>query len=242
MKNLIKYLLQTLLGFKNYLYVFSIFKIKTLKTDPKEKDFFYFLDLLSPTDTVLDIGANIGIMTFFLSKKLVKGQVHSFEPIPDNFSILQRIVKRYNCKNVKLHDYALGDKNTSVEMVLPVVNAVKMQGLSHVIHESIDTFNDGEVIKVESSKLDSVFSNEKVDAIKIDVENFEFYTLQGGIILLEKYHPKIYIELWENENRNQCFELLKGLGYAIYVVQNNELAEYDSSLHPQQNFIAIKKG
>jgi hypothetical protein len=38
-KNTIKYILQKILGFQTYLFVFSVFKIKTLHSDPKEKDF-----------------------------------------------------------------------------------------------------------------------------------------------------------------------------------------------------------
>ena len=147
MKNSIKYILQTLLGFKNYLYVFSIFKIRTLKGDSKEGDFFHFLNLLKENDTVLDIGANIGIMSVHLSEKVKSGHVHAFEPIPQNFEVLERIVTKFNLSNITLHNYALGDEEKQIEMVLPVVSSVKMQGLSHVVHESIEEFNDGEIIR-----------------------------------------------------------------------------------------------
>lgn len=42
MKNFTKYILQKLLGFRNYLFVFCLFKIKTLHSDKNEKDFLYF--------------------------------------------------------------------------------------------------------------------------------------------------------------------------------------------------------
>ncbi len=46
MKNSLKYILQKLLGLKTYLYVFALVKIKTLRNDSKENDFFTFLSLL----------------------------------------------------------------------------------------------------------------------------------------------------------------------------------------------------
>ncbi|MEN9442625.1 MAG: hypothetical protein RLZ33_2702, partial [Bacteroidota bacterium] len=56
------------MGFRTYLYVFAIFKIKTLRSDSKEKDFFHFLSLLEDgKGAVLDVGANIGIMTVHLA-------------------------------------------------------------------------------------------------------------------------------------------------------------------------------
>ncbi len=64
------------MGFRTYLYVFAIFKIKTLRSDPKEKDFFHFLSLLKDgKGAVLDIGANIGIMTVHLARKLPNSTV-----------------------------------------------------------------------------------------------------------------------------------------------------------------------
>jgi ubiquinone/menaquinone biosynthesis C-methylase UbiE len=82
MKNTIQKYLQKILGFNNYLFIFSVFKILTLRFDRKENDFFYFLRLLPENAIVLDIGANIGIMSVHLCKNVKKGMVYAFEPIP----------------------------------------------------------------------------------------------------------------------------------------------------------------
>ena len=136
MKNAVKYILHTLLGFKNYLFVFSLFKISTLKRDKKEKDFFQFLRLIPENTAVLDIGANIGIMTVHLAR--IKGAtVYAFEPMPNNIAAFQRIVRHFKLSNVKLFEVALGNTEGEAEMVMPVISSVRMQGLSHVVHESI---------------------------------------------------------------------------------------------------------
>ena len=96
MKNTLKYILQKILGFQTYLFVFSVFKIQTLYSDPKEKDFFQFLSLLKDGEgAVLDIGANIGIMTVHLAQKLPNSTIHAFEPMPSNYSVLKKIVNRF---------------------------------------------------------------------------------------------------------------------------------------------------
>ena len=149
MKSLIKKLLQALLGFDNYLFIFSLFTIFTLRWNKNERDFFHFLKLIPKDSTILDIGANIGIMTVHLAKTFKSSTIYSFEPIPNNLKTLQRIIRFFHLNNVKVIDKALGNESGTIEMVMPVLNDVKMQGLSHVVHDSIDEFNEGEKFNVE---------------------------------------------------------------------------------------------
>ena len=172
MKNLIKLFLQNILGFNNYLYIFSIFKIFTLKFDKDEGVFLNLLKLLSDDSVVLDIGANIGIMTILLAKKCNKGKVFAFEPIEDNFNALQRVLKFFKIKNTIAEKIALGNKDQTVKMILPTKNFVKLQGLPHII-TSVDSQEEGIKYDVTQKTLDSFWNNreDKISAIKIDVEN-----------------------------------------------------------------------
>src|ERR1043165_620434 len=110
MKNRVKYLLQKTLGLKTYLYVFALYKIRTLRSDKKENDFFTFLSLLKDgKGDVLDIGANLGIMTVHLANQLPNSTIHAFEPMPLNISVLRRIIAKFGLKTTKVHELALGD-------------------------------------------------------------------------------------------------------------------------------------
>jgi FkbM family methyltransferase len=242
MKNGIKYILHKILGFKNYLYIFSLFKIYTLKRDKNEKDFFQFLKLIPENTTILDIGANIGIMTVHLAS--IKGaDVFSFEPMPNNITAFQRIVKYFKLDNVKLFKIALGNSEGEVEMVMPVISSVRMQGLSHVVHESIKENNEGQRFKVPLKKLDNlqdIITNPKrISAIKIDVENFEFFVLEGAKELIKRDKPVVYAELWDNENRYNCFKLFDSLTYNTYVAVDNALVLFNKDIHIKQNFIFL---
>ena len=237
MKNTVKYILQKLLGYKKYLFVFSKYKIKTLKKDKKEGDFFLFLDEIKGDGDVLDVGANIGIMTYHLSKKFPKKLIYAIEPMPNNLNVLKKIIKHYHLNNVKVLPYALGETSGDIEMVLPVNGKVKMQGLAHVVHDSINEWNEGEKIKVECKTLDELFDKSSICAIKMDIENFEYFALKGGINLLKNNYPIIYLELWENDNREQCFKLLESLGYSTYINHQNNLTPYNPLVHKKQNFI-----
>lgn len=241
MKNAIKYILHRMFGFKNYLFIFSLFKIYTLKRDRKEKDFFQFLKLIPENTAVLDIGANIGIMTVHLARAIKNVTVYSFEPMPNNIEALKRIIAHFRLKNVRLFEVALGNTEGEVKMVMPVISNVKMQGLSHVLHDSIKENNEGEIVNVPLKKLDALEelmnSHKRISAIKIDIENFEFFALDGGKQLIFKNKPVVYAELWDNGNRANCFKLFKDMGYKTFVAENDSLVEFDVKKHQKQNFI-----
>ena len=84
-----------------------------------------------------------------------------------------------------------------VKMILPHQGKTKMQGLSHVKHESITEWNEGEEFTVPLKMLDNVLNGQTIQGIKIDVENFEYYALKGGRRILTDNKPIIYAELWD---------------------------------------------
>ncbi len=243
MKSWIKKILQKLLGFDRYLFVFALSIISTLRWNRNERDFIYFLKLIPDGGTVLDIGANIGIMSVWLGRKLKQTKILAFEPIPQNIKALKKVLRFYGVRNVQVIEKAVGNKNGKAEMVMPILDEVKMQGLSHIVHESINEFNEGNVYQTSIIKLDDCLELQNDDlrltAIKLDVENFEYFALAGAKSLILKHKPLIYTELWENENRNKCFELLQSIGYNIQVIHNRQLIAYDENRHHTQNFFFV---
>jgi FkbM family methyltransferase len=232
--------LQQGLGFRRYLYVFALFKIKTLKKDSNERDFFHFLSLMKDGDgDVLDVGANIGIMTVHLAKHLPNSTIHAFEPVPDNLNVLKKIIKRFKLRKIKVHEMAVGDQSGTIRMVLPVQSGAKLQGLSHVKHETITEWNEGLEFNVLVNTLDNVLNGERIQGIKIDVENFEYYALKGGRRILEQNQPVIYAELWKNDNRAKCMDLLEAMNYVPHVIERNKLVPFEADRHKQQNFIFL---
>ena len=239
MKKFIQSILQKILGFERYLLLFAKFKIATFKSDKNEGDFFKFVDLMNEESHVLDVGSNIGITAVHLARKVKK--VYAYEPVPPNFETLSTIIKSYNLTNVELFQLALGDDDTMIEMVMPEVENVQMQGLSHVVHEALTDFNEGKRFKAPLKRLDDLAELKEVSiqGIKLDVENFEYFALKGGEQLILRDKPIIYTELWENENRYKCFDLVKSWGYSIQVLHNGELVDFDATKHDNQNFFFI---
>lgn len=236
MKNKTKYILQRILGFNNYLKIFSRFKIATLKNDKNEKDFFVFMDLLQNPQNILDLGANIGVMTVHLAERFPQATIHAVEPLQTNMDVLKYTLEKSKLKNVQTYQTALGDEICTLEMVLPKDGETRLHGLSHVIHESISEWNEGERFEVPCTTVDTLFGEEQVQGIKIDVENFEFYVLNGAKELISRCKPVVYAELWDNDNRQKCFTLMQGLGYSIYCVIDEDLVEWIPDI-ATQNFV-----
>ncbi len=240
MKNTTKYILQKILGIKTYMSVFTCFKIKTLHLDKKENDFFLFQKIAAKSEgNMLDIGANLGVMSYHLAKKFPERTIFAFEPMPLNLEVIQKIKAKNQLKNLHIFPVALGETEGEVKMILPKNGNTVMQGLSHVKHESIQEWNEGDEFSVAMKTLDSLNTENvfgKIAGIKIDIENFEYFALKGGEALLNENKPLIYAELWDNENRNRCFDLLKNLGYSIFVSENKQLVPFQKETHSQQNF------
>jgi FkbM family methyltransferase len=172
-----------------------------------------------------------------LAKRFPDRAVLAIEPIPENFSVLKSIVERNKLDNVELVPVAVGEKKETLEMILPKNGKVKMQGLAHVVHDSIDEWNVGDKFEVLCERLDDVAGERKIAGIKMDVENFEYFALKGGEVMIDRDRPVIYLELWENKNRDLCFEFLRLKHYKIYVMLNGKLTPFDPASHKKQNFI-----
>lgn len=245
MKTFLKYILQKILGLKTYLYVFAQFVIVKIRWDKKEKDFFHFISLIPDGGIILDLGANIGATSYLLAKKLPQSTIFSFEPLTLNIDTLKRIKKRFGLNNINEFQLAVGDNNGTLEMVMPVINNVPMHGLSHVVQKESKTNVDGNKYIVPVVKLDEFAPvkerPQKVSAIKIDIENFEYFALKGARELISKNKPVIYCELWENENREKCISLLNKLHYEAFILHKKELVPFSTRRIEKHNFFFIPK-
>lgn len=236
----LKFYLQKYFGFEKYLYISSILKYKFILYDKRETDIFHFINLIPSNSVILDIGANVGVMTRLFSLKKPDSFIYSFEPIPQNSANIEKIIKQFNIKNVKLYKTALGNSKGSLRMVMPIKNGVLYEGLTHVIDNENEV---GEKFEVDVMTLDEIMANQldKITAIKIDVENHEYEVFKGAKDLLTQSKPVIYCELMNNENRNKVMDLLYNFGYQSYVIEKNKLTLTQSlnSISKNLNFIFI---
>ena len=183
---------------------------------------------------VIDIGANIGAITLQMAKKISKsGNVFSFEPSPYNFKQANKNISLNNFSNIKLINQGLGNKKETA--FLYNVNP-NNRGMLRLLPED-DQSKSYEKEEVEIDTLDSnmqKFSIAKPDFIKIDVEGFEYKVLQGAHETLSKFKPILFIELVDNNLREQksnakeLIQYLKLLNYKIINAQSNDEIDENS--------------
>lgn len=231
LKNLIRSVAQKILGYDRYLFLFARFNVwRIQKNSQYEDEFKHFMQLIPKENgVILDIGANIGVMSVSLALEHPQANIYSFEPIPDNHATIEQMIGHYQLRNVELFKVALGEEKGEIKMVVPVVGNSNMQGLSHVVEiEGVEP--NGHYYSVPVMRLDDIAELQaatRITAIKIDVENFEYYVLKGGRQLLSKHKPIIYCELWNNERRQLCFDYLRELGYQVRIYQHGALHSFE---------------
>lgn len=132
-----------------------------------------FEDILRPGMTVLDIGANIGIYALIAGDKVgKKGKVYAFEPVPENIKLLGHNLRQNAAANVRIVRSAAGDKQGSVDISL-----VKDSLATHYIGA-----HPKNSIPVKVDTIDNFVKTHtlKVDCIKMDIEGYEGFALEGA--------------------------------------------------------------
>ena len=154
--------------------------------------------------SVVDIGSNIGNHSLYFSKYFKT--VYSFEAHPKIFLVQKINVSEI--KNIKSFNFGLGNTNKNTIMYENQFNL----GGSSVINKV------GKKIKIKLKKLDSFKNFKNIELIKIDVEDFELEVIKGSVKTLKKFKPIVAFESWSNHKPK--INLLKKLGYNIYIVDN----------------------
>lgn len=143
---------------------------------------------LSPGATVLDVGANIGVVCCSADAVGAK-TVHAFEASPSVFECLRQTVGENSLHSVIIHNVALSDH----EGVLSFVEDPDFLAGSRAANSS-----DAARFEVPCRTLDAIVGEldlGKIDLIKIDVEGHERAVLNGAVRTLETHRPVCLIEL-----------------------------------------------
>jgi len=176
--------------------------------------------MIQPNSNIIDVGAFVG--TFSIPLLEEGHNSFMFESCNDFYQILKENTSKYS--KASCINKAAGNKNTRVGVSLQNINF----GGTHI------KYGDD----VDMITLDSFFTDiNRVDFIKIDVESYEYYVLQGAIEIIKKFKPVV---LWENltptfkdnsldetlgKNGN-CFSFLKDLGYNNHEDLSNNILSY----------------
>jgi len=183
-----------------------------------EPELFILKDIIKDNDICFDIGSYNGEYVNELCKYTKSENIYAFEPIKHNYKIIKSLFPK-----CKIYNIALSEENQISNINVPIINN-KLVYTRSKLNESIIEKDQQDLMqqKVKCRKLDSfVHENNiaKIDFIKIDVEGAEFNVLKGSFKTLEKFMPKIIIEIENRHHTNNVFDqiikFIENLNYEI---------------------------
>jgi FkbM family methyltransferase len=155
---------------------------------------------LKSGDIAIDIGAAFGIITMALSQAVgEQGHVYSFEPSKTAQRIQQKLLELNNAKNVTIVNSVIADKSGTTEFIEYTSNneLTWASDSSTLASPTINPTMNHLRYHVDVITLDEYImaTGIKPKAIKMDIEGFELYALQGARTTLETLHPYICIDI-----------------------------------------------
>lgn len=167
----------------------------------------------------VDVGAHVGLWTRVLATMF--DCVAAFEPHPTLYACWER-----NCQgfeNVDGYNFALSNADDYISIAYVEGNS----GNAHAVDK-----NTKGAHRTRSTRLDSFPIDRKIDFMKIDVEGWELFVLQGAEKTIQQDKPIIILEQKPgnaerfNLKRTAALEYLLARGYKLvweksgdYVVQ-----------------------
>jgi len=203
-------------------------------------------NLLDNSGVLVDIGANAGYWSLYLSARFPAAHIIAFEPIPGTIDILRRNIGLNGTANVEAIPMGLSDSAGILTFYVDPAHtgAATCAQLQHPEPGSVAT-------RCPVSTLDAVLEerDDEVQFIKCDVEGAELNVLRGALRTIEKYRPTIFAELlrkWSARfgyHPNAVIDLLSDRGYQCFAFERGRL-ERCSSITDQTvstNFLFVAR-
>jgi FkbM family methyltransferase len=177
-------------------------------------------DLVDPTKNSVDIGANKGSYTFFLSQ--LSKHVYAYEPNP---ALAKFLSKAVNSSKVSVYPIALSDREGVAKLSIPIMDSFVYDQLGSLQlqnsrGEKIQTFD------VPLKRLDDR-GHTNVGFVKIDVEGHEEVVIDGAINLIDKQRPILLIEIEQKHHIDKditaIFSKILALGYEGFFLFDGQL-------------------
>jgi FkbM family methyltransferase len=161
---------------------------------------------VKPGDTVVDVGANVGLYTYAFAR--AGARVEAFEPQAEWSEVLSEFASARRA--VRVHPVALGTTDGTAMLTIPVAGDERRPG-----NASLRSGSAGVTEQVAVKTLDS-FDFEQVSLIKIDVEGAELDVLSGATGTLRAHWPLLLVEIEERHHQGPIMDVLRWLAALEY--------------------------
>ena len=174
--------------------------------------------LVRPGDTVLDVGANLGLVTFVLAAQVGPGgTVHAFEPNPRMQELIDLGIARNQLRNVRLYRVGLRKESGQLTLVVPTGHAGSASFVAAREPAACSR------IQAPVRTLSGVMAEQRcvsVRLVKLDVEGFEPEVLRGAAEFFAETPPDaVLFELRADADElveHPTMRLLDEYGYGFF--------------------------
>lgn len=201
-------------------------------------------EIVRPGDAVIDIGANQGLYSYYLSRLVgPRGKVYAFEPIPYNLRILARIA--HGRSNIIVRPVGCGERNETTEFFVPISHRAPIGGWAHR-RASVDR-GPGEIVPSNIVRLDDEIT-EPISFIKCDIEGTELFAFRGASMILHRWRPTVLCEIFEpwcqrfGITKEEILRFFLDLGYTVRQISEDNFlmtCETHSAINLQSKSPAI---
>ncbi|MFG6637676.1 FkbM family methyltransferase [Sulfitobacter sp. 1A12126] len=196
----------TLYGSSEDEYIFS--KILNHSTFYEQTFLKYLRFCVRKSGCFIDAGANIGNHSIFFSKIMARKCI-SFEPNPKAYALLKKNIVANNSTAVA---YELGLSNTtSRARIRQDGSCSKNLGATTLVQDT--GAEDAILMRSLDGLLNEKHLNQKVAAIKVDVEGFEDKVLAGSVNTIVRDRPSVFVEAIDSPAYEAVNSVLEPIGY-----------------------------
>ncbi|AUD01423.1 FkbM family methyltransferase [Spirosoma pollinicola] len=189
--------------------------------------------IISPQDTFIDIGANVGLYSSIISRlQYVYPNIkfYAFEANPETGEKLKRTLLD---KNANIEILGLSDS----EKVIPFAKGA-VSGVFGALINASHNQNSNWIVNISTRRLDSFALDGHSMILKIDVEGHEWEVLQGASKFFDETRIKaIYLDGYDDE---RVPSFLSDYGFVAFDGRSmsNAPTQYHSVLYINEKWLA----
>ena len=156
-----------------------------------------FERLCTESRSIVDVGGNIGLYACIAAKQAPPAtRIVTFEPAPENIHYLRRnLATNGYGSRVEVVEKAVGNATGTLKLFKAKDN-IGTHSASHRNAGSSTSFD------IEMTSLDEFLGDELPDLIKIDVEGYDGFVLDGASRVISRCRPTLFVEFVPSHLQN----------------------------------------
>lgn len=171
------------------------------------------LDWFAPGMTAIDIGANLGIYSLPIARRVAPGgQVFAYEPASETRAYLGKSRERNGLRNLHILPCALSDRPREGRLAFSDTSELHQLGDEGA----------GETVAITSlDEEDRIRAWQRVDFVKIDAEGEEIRIVEGGKEFFARHSPLVMFEVKSGTEIDLAIpEAFRAIGYRVFRLLN----------------------